>query len=464
MAVVVFEKNAHAGGASSFQSIGGEGVPRVCYSMLGLEPQSRLRQVVAAAAPGCEPERMQAVDHVFFPDFDLRLPDSVPAFKAALASVFPSTQASIAEACAAIESIYQSVAAAQSVVSPNRLSALKLVRRYHATPYERTLETWTDDPRLRAVLAARVFSSMNTTLTMGSYLGKALIDGLYSVPGSGPGIATALQAHLASRPNVTLRLGSEVVEVLLDAQGRAVGVRTRDGGELAAETVVLGTDLSYAVGSLLGESETRSALAASIGGGEPSLSAMVVTLLADRGADHLLDPHRHTARLYYADRYDIFDLFRAREAGKFDTHSFKINIDRSHPRLTAIYLELDCPYGARPANIVTDVIAKLERVFPTITRHIVDSAVTMPAEFERLTNSRGGSTGWKDSSTAPHLPDDALARWNLLHVGQRSRFGPGIAQLEASAEAACRFIRRDARQREASASRPETARTPVSHG
>ncbi|HYJ74444.1 MAG TPA: phytoene desaturase family protein, partial [Kineosporiaceae bacterium] len=173
------------------------------------------------------------------------------------------------------------------------LSLRDLGRRYLHHQHQRTFldryATYTgSDPR-RAPAALATVPYVEQTF------------GAWYVPGGLRRLGDAVHARAVERGART-RVGARVDEILLDASGRAAGVRLADGERLPADVVVANVDAARVYRDLLPASAAASALRA-LRRAEPSLSGFVL-LLALRGRTPGL---AHHTVLFPADYDDEFD-------------------------------------------------------------------------------------------------------------------------------------------------------------
>jgi phytoene desaturase len=173
------------------------------------------------------------------------------------------------------------------------LSLRDLGRRYLHHQHQRTFldryATYTgSDPR-RAPAALATVPYVEQTF------------GAWYVPGGLRRLGDAVHARAVERGART-RVGARVDEILLDASGRATGVRLADGERLPADVVVANADAARVYRDLLPASAAASALRA-LRRAEPSLSGFVL-LLALRGRTPGL---AHHTVLFPADYDDEFD-------------------------------------------------------------------------------------------------------------------------------------------------------------
>ena len=137
-----------------------------------------------------------------------------------------------------------------------RVGLLKVSDLWRINPYQsfwNAVCRYMSDPRLRQLFArystycgASPFSAP-ATLMLVAHVEQ---QGVWLVEGGMVRIAAALES-LAKRLGVVFRYGAEAAEVLAD-NGRACGIKLRDGEHLNADAVVLNADPSAASGGLLG--------------------------------------------------------------------------------------------------------------------------------------------------------------------------------------------------------------------
>jgi phytoene dehydrogenase-like protein len=451
----VLEKNAQPGGYSGELPIEGRSYPLANYKALGL---AGLGELFDDEPPEAweSPQRLPFADHVFFPDFDLRLPASAAGFEDCLAAQFPAEREALRRFMGTVGELYQLMQFAEPAAGGmGATRRLVTLAKYDRMPYETFLDELIDDCRLRAVLAARVFSSENAVLTMAGYLGKILFDGLFYVPGAG-GELTRRLVRVLSQPGstVSLRLACPVAEILFDDQLRANGVRLEDGSLVRAGQVVVNADITHVASALIPSAVVRQPILDSIAGVASGLSALSVIVRLKPEFHERLRRYEGVARVFYADTYDLFGTARRREASQPDRSAFKLNFDwapeNADPRPEALlHVEFDCGFDDPELDAPEPLRARLreylqpclDRIFGECRELVLDAWVVTPKDLARLTNNmRGSGSGWRDGQRPRHL-ERHLARHNLMHVGQWSRFGSGVFQLDQSAAKACEAIR-----------------------
>ena len=187
-------------------------------------------------------------DEFNFPDgFTIQFPNSKPAFRETLYDYFPNEHRAIDEyldlvkAAARSSAGYMQARVAPTVLAPGakKKSARAALPYIEATTAD-VLAELTDDPRLRAVLAAQ-WGYYGSTPARSSFAMHALMVahflwGAYYPVGSAASIAREMLRTVADAGGWTA-IRTEVDEVIVRG-GRAVGVRLDDGREIAASRVI----------------------------------------------------------------------------------------------------------------------------------------------------------------------------------------------------------------------------------
>ena len=213
------------------------------------------------------------------------------------------------------EAIYETLRdsfIAGSRVGPIELSARiglnHLGRISPFTPMWRALHNHFSDPRLR-----QLFGRYATYCGSSPFLAPATLmlvahverEGVWLVEGGKAELAKALR-QLAEARGAEFRFDRKVVRILVDG-GRAVGVETEDGEQVAADAVVWNGDVGALADGSLGQ-EARRAVSATAS--ELSLSAMTWAMFAPIRGFPLV---RHNVFFSRDSRAEFDDLFaRAR--------------------------------------------------------------------------------------------------------------------------------------------------------
>lgn len=192
-------------------------------------------------------------DEFNFPDeFTIQLPASRQAFRDVLVDYFPDERAGIDQYLELIRqaarstSTYLQMRTVPSFLAPGvarkaHKSALPLMQ---ATTAEVLTEV-TDDPRLRAVLAAQwgYYGSTpaNSSFAMHALMVAHFLKGAYYPVGSAASIALEMLQTVADAGGWTV-VGTSVEEVIV-RRGRARGVRLDDGTEVVCDGVLVASGL-----------------------------------------------------------------------------------------------------------------------------------------------------------------------------------------------------------------------------
>lgn len=466
--VTVVERNQHFGGCNGRIEIDGQRAPAAFYTALGLEAGGTLVRSLWPADDDVTgqgaAQRMSVCDHVFSPEGDIPLAGDLEGFQRQLSDRFAAEGEGLATLGRDIRSVYDAIHTLfLPVTPPQRMQAMQTLRRFGSLPYRQYLHRLIDDAALRRLLSIRAFASTNTACTVLAYLAKGLIDGFYRLPEAGSGVVDRLLCHLREHGDQCHLLTGRNVERLRFADGRAVGVRTVDGEVFDADHVVLNTDVRQIAHRLIDDPVLSQPLIEHIEEFASGLSALTLIFATGPEMTSQLAAHRHTARLVLLDCDDPFALLTAREGGAIDSGMIKLNIDLdgSPGRL---YAELDCAPQARfdgldfaamagreeacLAPLVEQVKQRIEVVFPGFSAAVREVRVLTPHNYGQMTGSTSGAgSGWRDAVSMPNRVEAILARLGLQLVGQWSMYGSGLSQLETSAQAALREIRRQAAKR-----------------
>lgn len=459
--VTVLEKNRTFGGFNGRWDDSPTGAPLICYKALGLEASGSLLPSLAehGAWDGVAPVRMEVCDHLFLPDGELALPGQLPELQALLIDRFPRELAGLETFFATLQEVYDSIRIASGVSSlPAQAKALSRLRTLGQVPYRDFLEQNFSDRDLRRILAVRIFSSENSVTTLAAYLAKILRDGLYALPESGSRLTDLLVGQLEAAPSCTLRPGFTVGEVLFDDELQAIGVRSVEG-EVLRGTVVLGLDPQQLGREVACPAQVQRAVAEAVAGAPASLSALNVVFALTPDLGRALRRFSRTARLFHCDAVDLFEVLARREAGAIDLSCCKLNLDTDGAGLPVrVYAELDCAPGAlgpRPTlegtsgvlrSVLESLWTRLERVERGFRDGVSGTRILTPEDFARIThNTDGAASGFRDTPHGPRRLHEALARHDLMQIGQWSSFGSGLSQLEIGAVAAFRTLRQRTR-------------------
>ena len=187
-------------------------------------------------------------DEFNFPDgFTIQFPNSKPAFRDTLYEYFPAERKAIDQyfdlvrAAARSTAGYMQARAAPAILAPGaKRKAAKAAQPHITATTAEVLEELTDDPQLRAVLAAQ-WGYYGSTPSRSSFAMHALMVahflwGAYYPVGTAESIARELLRTVADAGGWTL-VRTEVEDIVVRG-GRAVGVALSDGSEISAGAVI----------------------------------------------------------------------------------------------------------------------------------------------------------------------------------------------------------------------------------
>jgi all-trans-retinol 13,14-reductase len=200
-------------------------------------------------------------DEFNFPDgFTIQFPNSKPAFRETLYEYFPSERQAIDRYLDLVRAASRSAAGyLQTRVAPTLLAPGAKRRAKAAMPFftattAEVLEGLTDDPRLRAVLAAQ-WGYYGSTPAKSSFAMHALMVahflwGAYYPAGTAESIARELLRTVSDSGGWTL-IRTEVESIVVRG-GRAIGVKLADGSEISAGAVISAVGAASTAGLLPG--------------------------------------------------------------------------------------------------------------------------------------------------------------------------------------------------------------------
>jgi phytoene desaturase len=252
----------------------------------------------------------------------------------------------------------------------------------------------------------------------------------------------------------TLALDTAVDAILVDeASGRATGVRTVSGEELAADAVVSNADVAYTYLNLVPARVRRRNTDRRIRRLRYAMSLFVVYFGTDRQYPEVAHHEILMGPRYRALLDDIFT--RKRLAGDFSLYLHRPTA--TDPSLAPA--ECDCWYVLSPvphlggdtdwtraARPYRDTIVQYleERYLPDLSRHIVSERMLTPLDFEQTLNSYLGSA----FSVEPILTQSAWFRPhnqsedvpNLYFAGAGTHPGAGVPGVISSGKIVAEMI------------------------
>lgn len=310
------------------------------------------------------------------------------------------------------------------------------------------------DPRLR-----QLFGRYATYCGSSPYLAPATLmlvahverDGVWSIDGGMHALAQAL-ANAATSCGATIRYGQEVSEVLISC-GRANGVRLASGERIAADAVIMNSDVNAVASGLFGNPARNAA------GGilqrARSLSAMTWSVVAKTEGFPLCRHNVFFSGDYAAEFDDIFKrdappheptvYVCAQDRGDNDNHT--ADQDKLLILVNAPANGDRHPYDAAEIDQCAQrTFGVLERRGLRIHRRPEATEVTTPADFNRLFPATGGalygrnSHGWTASFQRPGARTKIPG---LYLAGGSTHPGPGVPMAALSGRSAAASLLAD---------------------
>jgi phytoene desaturase len=338
-----------------------------------------------------------------------------------------------------------------------RLKAIRSVYSYVAS--------YIRDPHLRMVFSFHpLFLGGNPFTASSIYAIIPYLERLGGVHFALGGMYALVEgfARLFTELGGQITTGAEVAEIIV-ADGRARGVRTRDGRALPADIVVSNADVATTYKELIAPEWRRRWTDHRIGRLRYSMSSFLLYLGLDRHYDKL---RHHT--ILIGDRYKglVGDIFGGRLADDFSIYLHAPTMTdpaMAPPGHESVYLLVPVPHlGCEDVDWERDgdrfrdrIVHYLEYDFglPDFARSIVVEHRFTPLDFERELGAYLG-TGWQMEPTLfqsayfrPHNRSEDVR--GLYLAGAGTHPGAGLPGVLLSAEITAKLIERDAPKLEA---------------
>jgi phytoene desaturase len=273
--------------------------------------------------------------------------------------------------------------------------------------------------------------------------------GGWYVRGGMHAVARALES-LALASGVTMRTRT-AVEAVLERNGAAAGVRTSEGEEIGADSVIVNADVLYAAEHLLPARHRRPAA-----GVQPSLAGYVMLL----GVAADLPELAHHTVLFSRDYRREFDALVGRSVPYDDPTVYLCvtsKTDPSHapPGHSNVFVLVNAPptgpsfdWEAEGPGYREVVLRKLERMgFGDLTRSIVYERIFTPQSFARRYNAhRGAIYGISSNSRLSAFlrpPNRSREMRGLYYAGGSAHPGGGVPLVLLSGRLAAELVAGD---------------------
>lgn len=384
-------------------------------------------QVVSRLGVQTELRRLDPMDHLVYPDLELRIPADLGDYQAELARRFPNEKEQITLFFRDLVRLYRQIL--------NRKRSGALVERYRRATYQELLSDYFDDPVLMRILGGQwgyLGSRVEEISAIGmcQMLVNYLKDGAYYPIGSTQAFSNAVvDALLSAGCHVLLR--RRVTEVLIDG-GRAVGVRLEDGRTIRANTIVSAIDARQLFFDLL---------PSDVCGEE-----------RQRIRDLRAGPSFYGFYAAFSPEIDLSGLARGfhhfpEDQGAIDWIYLSVTTDVDPGLAPEGQQILSATVGVRPdsaafeawqdskGEMAAAVMAYLEQRAPSVGRHLTFLETASPRTLGRFTLSKDGAAyGWAvtpDQAGNDRFPQHTSVD-GLWLTGQWTPPGPGVCAVAAS--------------------------------
>ena len=384
-------------------------------------------QVVSRLGVETRLVRLDPMDHLIFPDLELRIPAEIDEYQRVLAQRFPDEKEQIPRFFRDLVRLYRQIL--------NRSRGGELVDRYRRATYGELLADYFGDPVLMRVLGGQwgyLGSPVNEISAIGmcQMLVNYLKDGAYYPIGSTQAFSNAVaDALLRAGCHVILR--QPATEILIDG-GRAAGVRLGDGRTLRADTIVSAIDARQLFTELLpdgaGDEERRRIRELRAGpsfyGFYAALSPDVDLCALPRGFYHFAEEDEALDWIYLSVTTDV-DPGLAPDGEQII--SATVGVRPESPAFRA--------WQESKGDMAQAVIGHLDQRVPGIAGHLTFLETASPRTLARYTRSKDGvAYGWAvipDQAGDDRLPQQTSVD-GLWLAGQWTSPGPGVCAVAAS--------------------------------
>lgn len=405
----------HIGGCSRYSIVGR------CLKELGIE---------------LEFFRLDPMDSLIFPSFSIDIPANIDTYRAYLQNRYPEERENISGFFDDFIRLYRAIIN-ESETSPTMV-------KYRGLTYGAMLDSFFDDPELKAVLAGQwgyLGSPAGEVSSIGmcQMLVNYLRDGAYYPKGGTQNFANAFARCLRDAGG-DLLLSCRVEEIYLN-NNRAAGVRLEGEREVFADYIVSNIDAKQTFLGLIK------------GGIDGSY--------IDRVRDMKESPSYFLLYLGLDPGVDLSDFRRGFYHGPNNQWRYISAPTKVDPSLA--------PGGGQEITVVATMeekydeikdwkglkdrltmctINKLEDFVPNLTRHIEVVEAATPKTLERYTlNSKGAAYGWAVTleQTGPGRLGNKAPVENLYLAGHWTNPGPGVCAVVSSGWRVANMILRNGR-------------------
>jgi phytoene dehydrogenase-like protein len=360
-----------------------------------------------------------------FPECNIDCYTSIARYQDELKRHFPDQSSSVEQIFAEMSRVWQQVQCSYYNPSLRQLALYPLqfpkLVKYQNWSFEKFLGQFTEDYRLKKVLSAGWgYNGLNMSRISATYMIGMLMSyhtgGAWYPRGGYQNLSDTL-ADIAIECGGEIKTKTAVEKIIIDC-GRAVGVRTRDGSEYYARSIVSNADTKKTFLELVSEPHVPKRLRRKVAGYKQSVSGFVVHLVVDMEIPKELS----CGCIMYFPDYDTDEhQFKLWEQGKMelDPDSMGLGISVATLRdegmvpdgrhvLDLIYMPAPFACFKRASKdeylrlkeeISQNMVKAAEKVIPELADHIVVRDISTPLTYERYTGATEG--GWYDIDCSP---------------------------------------------------------------
>lgn len=443
--VLLLEKNDFTGGFYSQTKVGKYDVDTSVSYFLGFEKGGGLDKFIhdLNLENILTFKKVLNPDHYIFPDFEFTFISDYEELKSSLENLFPNEIDNIETFFSIVKNVYN------GFLKTQRTGLDKSLIKYFELSYFDFLDEIFLDEKLKAILSARAFDSNVNMVTMVSYLGKMIFEGLFQETNNINLPKILEKKYMENGGNI---LYNQKIEQAIISNETIEFVQTRDK-VFKAKDFISACDMTKFFCSILKPNIDKDVHEA-IKNKKTSLSSVSLYIVTQCLPKKLRE--NKVARTYLFNSYNVRQIYINKENGVMNCeNSYKINtpsiLDLDFDQKESYQIRVEIDMNICFENSTIDKTAIIEEILPFISQqiglnksHIIDYKLFLPSDFENLTGTRNGaSSGWRpDTIFDGSSKFERIVAKNFYQVGCWDKFGSGIFSIYLSSKRAANSILR----------------------
>jgi len=476
--VLLIEQHSKVGGYMSSFERGDYTFEVSLHAINGLDPEKGLLIPLLkdlGIHDKIKPVRLDPMYKAFFPDFSMVVPADAEEYRKILIKRFPHEKDGIDRFYAEIGHLLTVIDANALVTNGEYLSGIwKMISNPRAmvtviscvnSTMAGFLDRFFTDEALRTVMAAYTGMLGDGPDNIAGMIFAGMWaayhnNGCYYLEGGSQSISSALEEVIRKNGGEIL-LSTRVIKILIE-DGRAAGVRTRDGKTFRSRFVISNANALDTLFKLVGREYLPREYSEDLEKMEVGAAAFTVYMGVDKDYREYFPGHTHT--LIVMPSFDTEENFRPMREGDISRVMFgianytKTDPDNAPEGKNVICLVTLMPYDLNNGwrekegpdaydefknEVAMKLIRRAEEYLPGLTSHIEELEVGSPRTNEHYTsNTKGSIYGWAhtvEQGLQNRLPQETPIE-NLLLAGAWTRPSGGQAPVLISGNTAAEMI------------------------